>query len=410
MKFNTKLLHGKAGRNTPDGATLPAISQVSAFSYESAEQLEKVFENKAPGFAYTRIGNPTVAAFEQRINELEGGVGAVACASGMAAVTAALLNVLSAGDEIIAGSGLFGGTIDLFKDLEALGITTHFVSHITVEEIEKVLNPNIKLVFGEVIGNPGLDVVDIKAVSAYLHSHGVPLILDATTATPYLVNALALGADIVVHSSSKYINGSGNAISGIIVDGGSFSWKKDRYPAMREYAKYGKFAYTARLRNDVWRNMGGCLAPMNAYLNVLGLETLGLRMKALCDNALRLGEALRELPGIDVTYPAFADSPYKKLVDEELGGMGGAILTIRVGSRERAFQLINALKYAHIATNIGDLRTLVIHPASTIYLHSTSEQQAEAGVYEDTIRISVGIEDVEDLIADFTQAVEVISD
>lgn len=163
MKFNTKILHGKAGRNTPDGGTLPGISQVSAFSYDSAEHLEKVFGNKAPGFAYTRIGNPTVAAFEQRINELEGGVGAVACASGMAAITAALLNVLSAGDEIIAGSGLFGGTIDLFKDLEAFGITTHFIPHITVEDIKTVLNPNIKVVFGELIGNPGLDVVNIKS-------------------------------------------------------------------------------------------------------------------------------------------------------------------------------------------------------------------------------------------------------
>lgn len=210
MKFNTKILHGKAGRNTPDGGTLPGISQVSAFSYDSSEHLEKVFGNKAPGFAYTRIGNPTVAAFEQRINELEGGVGAVACASGMAAITAALLNVLSAGDEIIAGSGLFGGTIDLFKDLEAFGITTHFIPHITVEDIKTVLNPNIKVVFGELIGNPGLDVVNIKEVTDFLHENGVPFIADATTATPYLVNALSLGADVVIHSSSKYINGSGN--------------------------------------------------------------------------------------------------------------------------------------------------------------------------------------------------------
>ena len=351
MKFNTKILHGKAGRNTPDGGTLPGISQVSAFSYDSAEHLEKVFGNKAPGFAYTRIGNPTVAAFEQRINELEGGVGAVACASGMAAITAALLNVLSAGDEIIAGSGLFGGTIDLFKDLEAFGITTHFIPHITVEDIKTVLNPNIKVVFGELIGNPGLDVVNIKEVTDFLHENGVPFIADATTATPYLVNALSLGADVVIHSSSKYINGSGN-------------------------------------------------------LNILGLETLGIRMKVLCQNALTLAKALEELAGITVNYPGLESSPYKPLVDKQFGGLGGAILTIRAGSREKAFKLINSLKYAHIATNIGDLRTLVIHPSSTIYLHSTKEEQEHAGVYEDTIRISVGIEDVEDLIADFTQAIE----
>ena len=220
------------------------------------------------------------------------------------------------------------------------------------------------------------------------------------------MDALAAGADIVIHSSSKYINGSGNAISGIIVDGGKFQWDKERYPAMKEYSKYGKFAYTARLRNDVWRNMGGCLAPMNAYLNILGLETLGIRMKALCNNALTLAKALEKLPGITVNYPGLESSPYKTLVDEQFGGLGGAILTIRAGSRENAFKLINSLKYALIATNIGDLRTLVIHPASTIYLHSTQEEQEHAGVYDDTIRISVGLEDVEDLIEDFTQAVK----
>ena len=190
------------------------------------------------------------------------------------------------------------------------------------------------------------------------------------------------------------------------MDGGKFKWDKDRYPAMNEYSKYGKFAYTARLRNDVWRNMGGCLAPMNAYLNILGLETLGIRMKVLCHNALTLAKALEELAGITVNYPGLESSPYKPLVDEQFGGLGGAILTIRAGSREKAFKLINSLKYAHIATNIGDLRTLVIHPSSTIYLHSTKEEQEHAGVYEDTIRISIGIEDVEDLIADFTQAIE----
>ena len=262
------------------------------------------------------------------------------------------------------------------------------------------------MVFGELIGNPGLDVVNIKEVTDFLHENGVSFIADATTATPYLVNALSLGADVVIHSSSKYINGSGNSISGIIVDGGKFKWDKDRYPAMKEYSKYGKFAYTARLRNDVWRNMGGCLAPMNAYLNILGLETLGIRMKVLCHNALTLAKALEELAGITVNYPGLESSPYKPLVDGQFGGLGGAILTIRAGSREKAFKLINSLKYAHIATNIGDLRTLVIHPSSTIYLHSTKEEQEHAGVYEDTIRISVGIEDVEDLIADFTQAIE----
>ena len=403
MNFNTQLLHGKSVGAYSFGATLPSISQVSAYTYET---LEKVCQNRAAGFAYTRIGNPTVAAFERRICEMEGGFSATACASGLSAVVFSLLNILQSGDEIIASSGVFGGTIDVFRDLQNFGIQVHYIPYLSEENITPLLNDKTRAVFGEVISNPGLDVIDVSAVAAFVHTHQVPLILDSTTATPLLIRPLKLGADVVVHSSSKYINGSGNSISGIIVDGGKFKWDKDRYPAMKEYSKYGKFAYTARLRNDVWRNMGGCLAPMNAYLNILGLETLGIRMKVLCHNALTLAKALEELAGITVNYPGLESSPYKPLVDEQFGGLGGAILTIRAGSREKAFKLINSLKYAHIATNIGDLRTLVIHPSSTIYLHSTKEEQEHAGVYEDTIRISIGIEDVEDLIADFTQAIE----
>lgn len=406
MEFNTKLLHGNAVKNYADGATVPPISQTSAFSYETAEKLEKVFNNKAPGYAYTRIGNPTVDAFERRVCELEGGKGAVACASGMSAVTLSLLNILSAGDEIIAGSGLFGGTIDLFSDLKQFGITTRFVSKVTVEEIEPLINEHTKAVFGEVISNPSLDVIDIRSVADFVHSKGIPLILDSTTATPYAVHPFEHGADIVVHSSSKYINGGGNSISGIIVDSGNFQWDVSRYNGFEKYKVYGSFAYLAKLRNGIWRNMGGCLAPMNAFLNLVGLETLGLRMERICSNSYELAQALAKLEGVSVNYPGLPDSPYKELVDRQLNGIGGGIVTIRVGSKERAYQLMNSLKYALNATNIGDIRTLVIHPASTIYTHSTAEQKKAAGVQEDTIRICVGIEDAKDLIDDFTQAVE----
>lgn len=406
MEFNTKLLHGNAVKNYADGATVPPISQTSAFSYETAEKLEKVFNNKAPGYAYTRIGNPTVDAFERRVCELEGGKGAVACASGMSAVTLSLLNILSAGDEIIAGSGLFGGTIDLFSDLKQFGITTRFVSKVTVEEIEPLINEHTKAVFGEVISNPSLDVIDIRSVADFVHSKGIPLILDSTTATPYAVHPFEQGADIVVHSSSKYINGGGNSISGIIVDSGNFQWDVSRYNGFEKYKVYGSFAYLAKLRNGIWRNMGGCLAPMNAFLNLVGLETLGLRMERICSNSYELAQALAKLEGVSVNYPGLPDSPYKELVDRQLNGIGGGIVTIRVGSKERAYQLMNSLKYALNATNIGDIRTLVIHPASTIYTHSTAEQKKAAGVQEDTIRICVGIEDAKDLIDDFTQAVE----
>lgn len=405
MKFNTSLLHGTAD-NLTYGSTLTPIYQVSAFSHESAEQLEKVFNNKAPGFAYTRISNPTVDSFEKKLAALEKGIGAVACSSGMAAVTMSLMNILEAGDEIIAGAGLFGGTIDLFEDLEAFGIKTNFVRHVTAEEISPLINDKTKAIFGEIIGNPGLDVVDIKTVSELAHSKGIPFIADCTTATPYLINAADYGADIIVHSSSKYINGSGNAISGIIVDSGRFNWDFDRYKGLAPYKRYGKFAYLAKLRNGIWRNMGCCLAPMNAFLNSVGLETLGLRMERLCDNALKLSEFFEADGRVTVNYPALKSNPYYELVQKQFGGRGGAILTIRTGSKERAFKLINALKYAINATNIGDVRTLVIHPASTIYTHSSEEQKLNAGVYEDTIRISIGIEELDDLISDFKNAID----
>lgn len=406
MDFNTKLLHGQAVQRYQDGATVPPITQVSAFSYETAEQVEKVFNNRAPGYAYTRISNPAVDAFERRVCELENGKGAVACSSGMSAVTLSLLNILSEGDEIIAGSGLFGGTIDLFGDLEEFGITARFVKHVTAEEIAPLVTDRTKAVFGEVIGNPGLDIIDIKAVSDFVHSRGIPLIVDSTTATPYLVRPFEHGADIVVHSSSKYINGGGNSISGVIVDSGTFKWDYTKYKSLEKYKKFGDFAYIAKLRNGIWRNMGGCLAPMNAFLNIVGMETLGLRMEQICKNAYELSAAISQLDGVSVNYPLMAGNPYEKLANSQFGGRGGGIFTIRAGSKERAYKIMNGLKYAVNATNIGDVRTLVIHPASTIYTHSSKEQMEDAGVYEDTIRISVGIEDTKDLIEDFTLAIE----
>lgn len=406
MDFNTKLLHGKAVQRYQDGATVPPITQVSAFSYETAEQVEKIFNNKAPGYAYTRISNPSVDAFERRICELENGKGVVACSSGMSAVTLSLLNILSEGDEIIAGSGLFGGTIDLFEDLEAFGITTKFVKHVTVEEIAPLVTEQTKVVFGEVIGNPALDVMDIKAVADFVHSKGIPLIVDSTTATPYLVRPFEYGADIVVHSSSKYINGGGNSISGVIIDSGTFKWDFTRYKGLEKYKKFGDFAYLAKLRNGIWRNMGGCLAPMNAFLNVVGMETMGLRMERICQNAFALSKAINELDGVSANYPLLSGNPYEELTLRQMNGLGGGILTIRAGSKERAYKIMNSLKYALNATNIGDARTLVIHPASTIYTHNTKEQMEAAGVYEDTIRVSVGIEDTKDLIEDFTSAIQ----
>ena len=404
MKFNTSLLHG-ATVDDKYGATQMPIYQVSAFSHDSAETLEKVFSNRTPGFSYSRIGNPTVDAFEKRIAALEGGIGAVACSSGMAAVTMALMNILQAGDEVIAGTGLFGGTIDLFGDLSQFGITARYVDNMTADSIAPLINERTKAVFAELIGNPKLDVVDIKNVAEVCHSSGIPLIIDSTTATPYLVRPFEHGADIVVHSASKYINGGGNSIAGIIIDSGKFRWDSAGYPQFADFRAFGKFAYLAKLRNGFWRNAGACISPFNAYMCSVGLETLGLRMERICDNAKALAEHLQTIDGVTVNYPALESSPYHSLARSQLGGRGGGILTIRAGSKEKAFRLINSLKYALAATNIGDIRTLVIHPASTIYLHSDKERREKAGVYEDTIRVSVGIEDIDDLKNDFETAI-----
>ena len=403
--FDTKLLHGKTSSGYGQRELLPPISQVTAFQYETMEELEKVFAHKSMGYAYTRIGNPTIAALETKINELEGGAGAVCCSSGMAAITAALLSVCESGDEIIAGSGLYGGTIDLLRDLEKLGIHTVFADKLTKDSLKELITDRTRVVFGELISNPSLTVLNISEVSEAAHEAGIPLIVDSTTATPYIARPLKLGADIVIHSTSKYINGTGNSIGGIIIDGGRFKWDFDKHTALSEFKKYGKMALLCRLRTDTWENLGGCMSPFNAYLSYIGIDTLGLRMERICENADALAKVLDREPDIRVNYLTLPDHPYRSSVDEILNGYGGGILTFRAGTKERAFKIINSLKYAFIASNIGDIRTLVIHPASTLYIHSGALETEAAGVYEDTVRVSVGIENKEDLTEDFLRAV-----
>ena len=403
--FNTDLLHAGKIKDSK-GATLPPIYQSSAFEQETSEDLAGIFGGRKMGFCYTRVANPTVTAFEERINKLEGGLASVACASGMAAISMALLNILQAGDEIISSASLYGGSIDLFRDLEAFGIKTIYVKNNDWDEIEKSFTEKTKVVFAETIGNPCLDVTDIDKLAEIAHSHGVPLVLDNTTATPYLVKAIEHGADIVVNSSSKYINGSSNSISGILTDSGNFKWTKERYPVLGEYLKFGKFAFVSKLRNGLYRNVGVCLSPLNAYLNILGLETLGLRMDRQSDNAYQLAKWFEEnYKDIKVNYPGLESSDWHDVAKRVLKNGYGGILTIRVGSKERAFEIMNKLQIPYILSNIGDTKTLVVHPSSTISLHSTEKELEDSGVYDDLIRISVGIEDIDDLIADFKQAI-----
>ena len=406
MKFNTALLHSTVMGDQATGATLTPIYQSSAFYQTSAQQHEKLFNNKATGFSYTRINNPTIAAFENRISALEKGIASIACASGMAAITNALLNIVNAGQEIIASSSLYGGSIDVFHDFEAFGIKTVFVDIHDENAIEAAITDKTRVIFAETIGNPKLDVVDIEKLAEIAHRNKIPLVMDNTVATAYLVRPIELGADIVVNSTSKYINGNSNAISGIITDSGNFKWDKERYPGMAQYVKFGKFAYTAKLRNGLFRNTGACIAPQTAFYNLIGMETLGVRMERACSNAYQLAKYLAKYPDITVNYPGLADSKWNETADKMLENGYGAILTIRVGSKERAFDIINSLTIPKIVSNIGDTKTLIIHPGSTLNAHSTEEEKENAGVFDDLIRISVGIENIEDLIEDFTNAIE----
>ena len=406
MKFNTALLHGDFRGDKVTGSTLTPIYQSSAFEHKTAEELEKIFHNQAPGYSYTRIANPTIDAFEKRMTALEGGVASVACASGMAALYNAFCNILRAGDEIVSSASLYGGSIDLFRDLESFGITTRYVENNNWEQFQEATNEHTRLYFAETIGNPRLDVTDIKTLSELAHKNGVPLIIDNTVATAYLVKPRSLGADVVVNSTSKYINANSSAISGVITDGGKFKWDIEKYPSMKDFKKFGPFAYTAKLRNGLFRNTGACLSPQNAFYNSIGMETLGLRMERICSNARKLAEFFNsEYSDITVNYPGLENSKWHDIAKEQFGENAGGIITIRTGSKEKAFGIINALKLPLIVSNIGDTKTLVIHPESTLNVHSTEEEKKTAGVFDDLIRISVGIEDIEDLIEDFRQAI-----
>ena len=412
MHLDTALLHGgKTDPIKPDSTT-PPIYQTSAYEYKDAEQHALVCQGRAAGFVYTRLGNPTVAAFERQMAALEGGVAAVATASGMAATFDAVTNIVRAGDHIVCAATLYGGTIEMFENLRDFGIDTTYVPACTVDELAEVVDERTRIIFAETLSNPKLEVLDIAAVAAFAHERGIALIVDNTVATPYLCRPLDLGADLVVESSSKYINGHGNGISGVVIDGGHGPWRDPAhatlYPAFAKWKKFGPMAFVAKMRAGIFHNAGACLAPQNAFMNCMGLETLSVRMERACANAKALAEFF-EASGLvtEVRYPGLASDEGHAVAERQFGGRGfGAMVAIRVGSQERAWKMIDALKIPLRVSNIGDTKTLVCHPASTIFCEISPEEQRAAGVFDDSIRISVGIEDARDLVADFKQALE----
>lgn len=409
LHTETQVIHGACAPDQETGAIAPTLVQGTAFAYRTAEDIEAVFAGREPGYVYSRIANPTVAQFERRIAALEGGVGSVACASGMAAITATVLGLAGAGDEVVAGNSLFGGTYSLFRQtLVRYGITTRFVEASDVEAYRRAISERTKLVFVEAIGNPKMDVPDIAAIAQVTRGNGVALAVDNTVATPFLFQPGTAGANLVIHSTSKFLNGHGTAIGGIVTDCGNFDWSSPRYGHLEAlYKRVRKLAFLAYLRNPICRDLGGCLAPFNAFLTSIGLETLAVRMERHCANAARVAEFLAAHPRVrEVRYPGLSGHADHDVARRQFTGGYGALLTLRLTDKAECFRFINGLKLARNLANLGDLRTLVIHPASTYCRDLSAEECRAVGVSDDLVRVSVGIEHADDILADMEQALE----
>ncbi|KAF0219497.1 MAG: O-acetylhomoserine [Geobacteraceae bacterium] len=408
LRFDTLLIHGglEAG---PAGATTVPVVQSSSFAHHTAEDLEDIFRGRKVGQVYTRIGNPTTESLEKRLALLEGGIAAIATASGMAAITTAVMTIVRSGDEILASSSLFGGTFSLFRDtLANYGIRAKFVDPTDITAVRNGITEQTRLIFVETIGNPKLDVPDIPAIAAAAQEAGVPLMVDATVTTPYLARGTELGADIVIHSTSKFINGTGSAIGGAIIDMGSFDWGSGKFPHFEPFAKkYRNFAFTARARKLIHKDFGACPAPMNSFLLTEGIETLALRMDRHCENAMQLARFLKGHDKVKwVNYPGLEDSPHHGVAKRLYKGKYSGLLTFGLADKSAAFRFINGVKLAKNLANIGDAKTLVIHPASTICSDFGPEEKALMGVTEELVRVSVGIEDIDDIIDDFAEALD----
>jgi len=423
MTYRPETLAVHAGQEEADPATnarAVPIYQTTSYVFNDTEHAANLFALAEPGNIYTRIMNPTQSVFEERITQLEGGVGALATASGSAATTYAVLNLTYAGDNIVALSTLYGGTYALFAHtLPQFGIEVRFVDPEKPEELAQHVDEKTKLVFGETVGNPKINVIDIPAWSEAAHAQGLPLIIDNTAPTPYLVRAFDQGADVVVHAATKYIGGHGTSIGGVIVDSGRFDWAAhaDRFPGLTKpdpayhgavwTDAAGPAAYIIRARTVLLRNTGAAIAPMNSWLFLQGLETLHLRMERHSANALAVAEFLQGHDAVSwVSYPGLPDSPYKEVADRTFTGKGyGGLVSFGVKSgREGGRKFIESLElFSHLA-NIGDAKSLAIHNATTTHSQLTPEELEAAGVPEDMVRLSIGIENVEDIIADLEQA------
>jgi O-acetylhomoserine (thiol)-lyase len=418
MKLETLALHHGYTADATKAAAVP-IYQTTSYTFDNTQHGADLFDLKVAGNIYTRIMNPTTAVLEQRVAEMEGGIGGLAVASGMAAITYSIQAIASAGDNIVSISQLYGGTYNLFMHtFPRQGLEVRMADAADFDGIDRLIDGRTKAVFCESIGNPAGNVVDIERLAQIAHKHGVPLIVDNTVATPYLCRPFDFGADIVVHALTKYIGGHGNSIGGIIVDSGKFDWKanKDRFPILNEpdpsyhgvvYTEaLGPAAYIGRCRVVPLRNTGAALSPHSSFLFLMGLETLGLRMERHCQNALAVARHLQNHPKVGwVNYAALADSPYNAVAGRITKGQASGIVSFGIkGGKEAGGRFIDALQMILRLVNIGDAKSLACHPASTTHRQLGPEELAKAGVSEDLVRISVGIEHVDDILADIDQA------
>ena len=418
-KVETLLLHGGQTPDPTTGSRAVPIYQTSSYVFNDSAHAEKLFSLEEPGNIYSRIGNPTVDVFEKRIALLEEGAASVATASGMAGIALSILNIAGAGDEIVAAANLYGGTYNLFSvTLPRYGINVRFVDPTNPENFREAINDKTKAVFAETIGNPSLHVLDIEGVAEVAHEAGIPLIIDNTFATPYVCKPINHGADIVVHSATKWIGGHGTSIGGVVVDGGRFNWESDKFPGFNEpdrsyngltYAKdIDAVAFAVKFRVQLLRDFGACLSPFNAFQLLQGLETLHLRVERHNDNALKLAELLSEHPAVEwVNYPGLASHESHEHATKLLKNGYGSVLNFGIkGGRKAGRKLIDSISlWSHLA-NVGDAKSLIIHPASTTHQQLSPEELVASGVTEDLIRLSVGIENIGDLFKDLSQALE----
>ncbi len=423
-RFHPETLAIHAGQ-IPDAATgaraLP-IYQTTSFVFDSADHAASLFNLQTFGNVYSRLSNPTVAALEERVAALEGGRAAIASASGMAAEAMALMTLLQAGDHVVAAGALYGGTVTMLAtSLAKFGIETSFVDATRIDGFAAAIRPNTRAVFAESLGNPSLTVLDIAAVAELAHAHGVPLVIDNTVPSPYLCNPIAFGADLVVHSATKYLAGHGTTLGGVVVESGKFPWDNGKFPGMTEpspgyhgvrfYETFGDFGFTMRARMETLRVYGAALSPMSAWQILQGVETLHVRMERHCTNARKVAEFLQQDQRVSwVNYPGLPEHPQHALVARQMrridGAPGGSgLLAFGVkGGVEAGVRFIEAAQFMSHLANIGDTRTLIIHPASTTHRQLGEEQQRAAGVTPDMVRISVGLEHIDDILWDVDQA------